>query len=172
MKGLKRELKSNTKVVHQRPWRTNGQAIIYKTLNDGCHQWSMNYYPLNTLEFTTGVLHSVRVSQSLVFCEVFCRSLFVLLLLAIVLTGLQIKNWHDLKFFIRTKTHDTRIHVTTVVFINHCLKIYQSAINFWWHISIKCRQYTIIKKSEISHLCTVSFFCSDISRVVVNVISL
>ena len=39
-------------------------------LHDGCHMWSRNYLPVGS---------GVRLARSLVFCAMFCVSLFVLL---------------------------------------------------------------------------------------------
>jgi hypothetical protein len=44
-------------------------------------------YPFGASEFTPG-FSLIRVARSLAFCVVFCRSLFVLFLLAIVLSVL------------------------------------------------------------------------------------
>ena len=51
------------------------------------NSWSRNCLPFRTPEFTP-VFSVVRVAQSLVFCVVYWRSLFVLFILAILLSVL------------------------------------------------------------------------------------
>jgi hypothetical protein len=60
---------------------------------DGCHLWSRILYPS---EFTTRFFVGwVRVARLLVFCVVFCRSLFVLL-------SLFFRPFHCLIFYLRS----------------------------------------------------------------------
>jgi len=58
---------------------------FWQQWHDGCHEWNMNYYPYGVPEVTP-VLNRVSVAQYLVFSVMFCRSLFVLFLLTIVLS--------------------------------------------------------------------------------------
>ena len=51
----------------------------------GFHQQSRNCKPLGTHEFTP-MFHAIRGAQSLVVCVLLCRSLFVLFILAIILS--------------------------------------------------------------------------------------
>jgi hypothetical protein len=73
---------------------------------------------------STPVFSVVRVARSLVFCVMFCRSLFVLLLFF---------YWslHCLSFF------DLRLLVTPLVSCGHCIVCYSSDYGFWlplWYL--------------------------------------
>ena len=73
---------------------------------------------------STPVFSVVRVARSLVFCVMFCRSLFVLLLFF---------YWslHCLSFF------DLRLLVTPLVSCGHCIVCYSSNYGFWlplWYL--------------------------------------
>ena len=54
----------------------------------GCHTWCWNCLSFLDDLSSPPVFNGVRVARSLVFCEVFCTSLFVLFILSIVLSVL------------------------------------------------------------------------------------
>ena len=60
-------------------------SLENKHHNNLCHQWHRNCLPFQSTWVHTVVFSEVRVTQSLVFCKMFSRSLLVLFILGIVL---------------------------------------------------------------------------------------
>ena len=88
---------------------------------------------------STSVFSGFRVARSLVFCGVFCRSLFVLFPLAIVLSVLLRFTDSDYTFGIFwplccLSFFDLRILITPLVSFGYCVVCPSSTYGFWLHL--------------------------------------
>jgi hypothetical protein len=104
--------------------------------------WSRNCLPFRSTRVHTLVFSGVRVARSLVFCVVFCTSLFVIFLLGIVLSVLLQCTASDYPFGILWTLHclfffDVQLLITPLVSCGHCILWPSSMYSFWlplWYL--------------------------------------
>jgi hypothetical protein len=133
--------------------------------------WSRNCLPFRSTRVHTLVFSGVRVARSLVFCVVFCTSLFVIFLLGIVLSVLLQCTASDYPFGILWTLHclfffDVQLLITPLVSCGHCV-VCPSMYSFWLPLWVSCGHYVVCPSSMYSswlplwHLQT---FLIDLSR--------
>ena len=98
--------------------------------------WSRNCLPFRSTRVHTLVFSGVRVARSLVFCVVFCTSLFVIFLLGIVLSVLLQCTASDYPFGILWTLYclfsfDVQLLITPLVSCGHCILWAFSVYSFW-----------------------------------------